>query len=229
MGVTAEQLAEVYPELYHMAESETWESIRARGLLSTAALLALFEVPEARRFEIESRRRPSSVEITHPTHGRAVIRDQNPLIESQLVRALRGCTAEEWYRLLNSRVFFWLSKERLHTLLCAKTYAAANHTVLTVDTLSLVRTHQNLITLAAMNTGNTRPFPHPRSPDTFKRMQDYPFQERARYGPNGRVVELAVEGGVPDIEKFTLGVDVMTCAGGEGRVLENIFRRERCG
>jgi hypothetical protein len=225
MGVTPEQLAEVYPELYHMAEADTWDSIRERGLLSTSALLALFEVPEARRVEVESRRRPDSVELTHPKHGRAVVRDQNPLIESQLVRTLHGCTAEEWYRLLNSRVFFWLTKERLCTLLCANTYAGANHTVLTVDTLSLVRTHQKQITLAAMNTGNTRPFPHPRGPDTFKRMQDYPFQERAKAGPNGRVVELAVEGGVPDIEQFTLGVDVMTCASGQGRTLKSIFKR----
>jgi Family of unknown function (DUF7002) len=225
MGVTPEELARVYPLLYHMAEADSWPSIREKGLLSTSALLVVFEVSEDRRIELEARRRPESVEITHERHGRAVIRDQKPLIESKLTRCLEGCSPEEWYRLLNGRVFFWLTKKRLNTLLCANSYAGAKHTVLTVDTLSLVNANQNRITLAGMNTGNTRPFAHPRGPDTFKRMHDYPFQERAKYGLNGRVVELAVEGGVPDIARHILSVDEMNCTEGESRVLGNILRR----
>jgi hypothetical protein len=49
-----ERLASRYPVLFHMAEDGSWESIRERGLLSTSALLDLFEVEAEERFAIES-------------------------------------------------------------------------------------------------------------------------------------------------------------------------------
>jgi hypothetical protein len=225
MGVTPEGLADVYPRLYHMAEGGTWGSILKHGLLSTSSLLTLFEVDDGTRNEIEARRRPESVPITHARHGRAVVRDQKPLIQSKLLRSLRGCTPEEWYRLLNSRVFFWLTEDRLKTLLCAREYAGKEHTVLTVDTLALVNAYQERVTLAPMNTGNTQPFAHPRGPDTLMRMQDYPFEEREKCGCDGRVVELAVEGGVPDVAKYTLKVATMKCTGKNVEAITLLFKR----
>ncbi len=225
MGVTSKELADLYPRLYHMAEAGTWDSIRKHGLLSTSSLLTLFEVDDRTRNEIEAQRRPESVPITHARHGRAVVRDQKPLIHSKLLQSLRGCTPEEWYRLLNSRVFFWLTEDRLKTLICAREYAGKEHTILTVDTLALVNAYQQQITLAPMNTGNTQPFAHPRGPDTFMRMRDYPFEERAKSGYNGRVVELAVEGGVPDVAKYTLKATIMKCTGKRVKVITSLFER----
>lgn len=225
MGVTPREIADVYPRLYHMAEAGTWDSIRNHGLLSTSRLLTLFEVDDIERHKIEATRRPKSIPITHARHGSAVVRDQKPLIESKLRGSLRACTPEEWYRLLNSRVFFWLTEARLKTLVCAREYAGAEHTVLTVDTYGLAVAYEQQITLAPMNTGNTQPFAHPRGPDTFMRMRDYPFEARAKYGNNGRIVELAVDGGVPDVPKYTLKVATMKCAGNEIRVVETLFKR----
>jgi hypothetical protein len=213
MGVTPERLAEVYPRLYHMAEANTWESIQTLGLLSTSALLTRFGVTGDKRDEIEAKRRPESIPITDPKLGRAVIRDQKPLIESKLVKTLRGCTPEEWYRLLNRRVFFWLTIERLNKLLCAEAYRAEEHTVLTVDTRSLVNAYEALVALTPMNTGNTQPFAHPRGPDKFMKLQDYPFDERAKYGRQNQVVEVAIEGGVPDMKKYVISVETLKCRG----------------
>ena len=67
------------PILYHMAESGSWKSIQEFGLLSTSALLDLFEIEGARREEIESNRRPNNVIIEHRSHGAAVVRDQKPM------------------------------------------------------------------------------------------------------------------------------------------------------
>ena len=58
-----ERLASRYPVLFHMAEDGSWESIRARGLLSTSALLDLFEVEGELRLAIESARRPEMVKL----------------------------------------------------------------------------------------------------------------------------------------------------------------------
>ena len=191
-----------------MAEADSWESIARHGLLSTSALLDLFGINGEERQQIELRRRARSHQIEHAMHGRAVVRDQKPIIESKLQASLQDCTLEEWYRLLNGRVFFWLTKERLNTLLSAKEYREKPHTVLTLDTRSLARDYARSITLSPMNSGNTLPIAHPRGTATFSRMQDYPFQQRLKRGPYYTVVELAVADGIPDIVNYTIRVDL---------------------
>jgi hypothetical protein len=225
MGVSPQELAERYPRLYHMAEAGSWDSIVKHGLLSTSALLDKFGVSGEARQKIESRRREKSFEITHPEHGCAVIRDQKPIIESKLKASLKDFTLEEWYRLLNSRVFFWLTEDRLNGLLSAREYRGKPHVVLTMDTRTLAEEYAQSITLSPMNSGNTLPFAHPRGKTTFSRMQDYPFQERLKRGPHYTVVELAVEGGVSDVVKYAMCVDLMTSAEDGIITLKRIFTR----
>lgn len=224
MGVTPKELAKVYPCLYHMADAQSWENIRKHGLLSTTALLDLFEVRGEDRARIEERHRPECVEITHATHRRAVVRDQKPLIESKLRKSLRDCTVEEWYRLLNKHVFFWLTKDRLKTMLCARAYRNSSHIVLTIDALPLVTRYAERIVLSPMNSGNTQPIAHPRGLETFQEMRNYPFQERAKYGDYYQVVELAIKGRA-DVNGSVRSVDLMQCDGKGMRTLNNIFRR----
>ena len=69
-GISPEGFIARYPRLWHMAEAGSWDGIRERGLLSTTALLDLFEINGARRLELKSARRPASVAITHPTTAR---------------------------------------------------------------------------------------------------------------------------------------------------------------
>lgn len=223
MGITPEDLAKMYPRLYHVTERGSWEGILKQGLLSTSSLLDLFRVDPALRTDIELRKRDRAHEIQDLVFGRAVIRDQKAIVESKLQSSLRDCTPEEWDRLLNGRVFFWLTTDRLSTLLSAREYRGKPHTVLTLDTYSLATSYADHITLSPMNSGNTLPIAHPRGKSTFSRMKDYPFQERIRLGPYYTVVELAVEGGVRDVLKYTIRVDSMVSNDGQITVLENIY------
>jgi hypothetical protein len=184
-----------------MAEAGSWDSIRQHGLLSTSALLDLFEVNGDRRSSIESVRRPRSVTIEHQDHGTAVIRDQIPLNPTILQRCLVGMSPGEWCETLNRRVFFWTQELRLTGLLKARAYRARPHDVLTVDTASLVAAHESAITLAHLNTGTTLFRAPERGPETFQRIADYPIEVR------GKVVELAVDGEVSDIAAHTLRVE----------------------
>ena len=198
----AQQLWEKYPQMFHMAEAGSWPSIRRHGLLSTSALLDLFEVPRKERIAIETRRRPKSVPLKHPVYGRAVIRDQKPLSEKRLAACLHGgITVSQWLLLLNRRVFFWLEETRLDTLRGAQAYRAQRQVVLTVDTRGLVEAHAARILLTHMNTGATRPFAHDRGRDTFCTIGKYAFKERRR------VVELTVARQVRDIKKYVLKVE----------------------
>jgi hypothetical protein len=204
-GVTIDELSGRFPLLYHMAQLGSWPSVVEHGLLSTTALLDLFEVRGDERFRIESCHRPESIPINHPVHGRAVIRDQKPMSDRSVRRALvGGLKPADWYRLLNSRVFFWLSEERLNTLMNARAYRCQRHNVFVVDTRSLVERHEHRIMLCAMNSGCTIPFPHKRGRETFQTIADYPYAGRKRN--RDPIVELAVDDGVPDIRDFVTEV-----------------------
>jgi len=137
-------------------------------------------------------------------HGRVVIRDQKPLSETKLAKCLRdGLTVQEWLRLLNGKVFFWVDERRLEGLRQARAYRSKRQLVLTVDTSALLERHAERITLSNMNTGTTSPFAHPRGVSTFSSLD----------GSRRRVVELAVERGVPDIAPLILRAEEI--GGGE--------------
>jgi hypothetical protein len=207
MGVTPETIVTHYPRLYHMAEAGSWPGIMRHGLLSTSALLDLFEVRGPEREAIESAHRPVSLAIAHPVHGTAVIRDQKPMSDRALRRALAGgLSPSEWYRILNAMVFFWLTEERLKRLLEAVEYRNRRQTVLTIDTARLLERHGHRVRLSPMNSGNTRPYPHPRGRDTFLPLSQYPFESRKARGREP-VVELTVEYAVPDIRDLVLRVE----------------------
>jgi hypothetical protein len=206
-----EELLEDCPVLYHMAERGSWPSIQQHGLLSTSALLDLYEIAGQTRIQIEATRRGASVQIDHVQHGSAVVRDQLPMDDKGLVRCLQdGLTPSDWYRLLNARVFFWLTAERLGRLLRADAYADSAHDVLELHTRSLVEAYRDSITLSPINSGCTKPFPHERGLATFKSIGDYPYADWRKKRKKGeRVVELSVMGGVPDITGFVKRVLVM--------------------
>jgi hypothetical protein len=162
----------------------------------------------AEREAIEKRHRPASVDIKVGNSVVARVRDQIPMSDKGLLRALpENLTPADWYSLLNSKVFFWLTEDRLTRLLNAKTYRNQHHDVLEVDARSLVEAHQHGIWLCPINSGCTKPFPHPRDGSTFQRIANYPYAAWKKKRQAGeRVVELAVDYAVPDITTHTTRV-----------------------
>ena len=210
MQGNAALLAELYPRLFHMAHAGAWPGIQHHGLLSTSALLDLFEIEGDRREELEGKRRVRGVaeEILHPVHGRALLRDQKPLNEKKLIGALKdGLSARDWYRLLNQKVFFWGPESRLGVLRGAHEYKADRQTILVVDTAKLIARHDDRVSLCHMNSGATQPMAFPRGKDTFLPLEDYPLAERRRKsGVKGAVAEVTVFRSVPDIADLVIEV-----------------------
>jgi uncharacterized protein DUF7002 len=204
-----ELLIASHPILYHMAEYGSWPSIRTHGLLSTTALLDLYGYVGPERIAIEQERRPNNVTIKHAAYGTAVVRDQKPISDKALNRCLQDhLKPGDWYKLLNARVFFWLTEERLTRLLNARPYAPLKHDVLLVDTRALIQEYRGSITLAPINTGSAVYKPQPRGLGTLSSIENYAYSHWfSKRGGKEPVVELAVTGGIPNILDLTLRVE----------------------
>jgi hypothetical protein len=205
--VNAQELAELVtdcPILYHMAERGSWQSIREHGLLSTSALLDFYEIDPETRKEIEEQRRSASVTLKSRALAPAVIRDQLPMTDAGLTRCLPNhLSPAAWYKRLNEKVFFWLTRDRLIRLLNAGSYRTMAHDVLEISTQGLLDSYFSRIWFCPMNSGCTKPIPHPRGDDTFLRIPDYPYAQWRRKRKRGeRVVEFVIDYSVPDISKY---------------------------
>jgi hypothetical protein len=141
--------------------------------------------------------------ITHPVYGAAVIRDQKPMSESKLRQCLDDLTPEEWFVLLNGKVFFWVSRDRLQRLLDAKAYRDRKHTVIQLQTRSLVERYLPDVHLCPINSGSTLFIPPRRGLQTFLPISEYALDPRKREP----LVELAVDRGVPDVMEHVLTVE----------------------
>lgn len=190
-----------------MAESGSWNNIQKYGLLSTSALLDMYDVKGKQRFEIESCRRSESIILKNKKFGTCIIRDQKPLSENKLKDLLDDMTPQQFIKSLNNRTFFWVRKERLVTLLNASAYRKKSHDVLTVDTKKIIKEYENKITLCRINSGAIPYKRGRRGKHTFKRIKDYPFEEYKKTRGNDAIVELAVDYKIPDIKKYVIQVE----------------------
>uniref|UniRef100_UPI00255AB9AC DUF7002 family protein n=1 Tax=Pseudodesulfovibrio pelocollis TaxID=3051432 RepID=UPI00255AB9AC len=200
-------------------------SIQRHGLLSSEALLDLFEITNHQRELLLANHRPECVEIQHPVHGLATLRDQKPMRESQLARCLSdGMTPPDWYRILNRRTFFWTTEERLRGLLQARAYRGRQHCVLTIDSAQLLQEYVDAVTLSPYNSGCTLYNAPMRGRETFLPMNEFNYEawrERGRQ-PRKVIVELAVDYAVQNIVRFTDSAKLMH----RGEVLETFFERQ---
>jgi hypothetical protein len=201
----------LYPRLFHMAEANTWPSIKQHGLLSTVAVLDKLGIKGVARRRYETEHRSEKITVGQGAEA-VVLRDQKPMPPERIVNALpKGVTPQQWYQFLNGKVFMWAEEKRLLKLLGARAYRNLEHDVLTIDTDPLVASYKEQISLCRMNSGNTFPYWHERGFKDFHRIESYPTKKSgAPYKP---VVEVVVDYAVPDLAKYV--VQVRRMKGGE--------------
>lgn len=223
--MTPEELIKKHPRLWHMAQDGSWPSIAEHGLLSTSALLDLYEITGEQREALERRHRPQSVPIARPGLPGAVVRDQKPMREAALLDCLdEGLTPTDWYLALNQRVFFWPSRKRLRGLLSARAYRDDVQTVLTLDTRSIVEAYGDVIQLSPINSGATIMSVARRGSQTFAPIAEFPLEPiRRRSGYRQPVAEVVVPDRVAPIEEHVLAVHRVKAED----VLEELWRSPR--
>lgn len=211
-----DELVEGFPCLFHVTEAGAWSSIQRHGLLSTSALLDLFEVREPLRSHIEARPRPDDVVVEQRRAGRVVIRDNRPLRPDVLHRCLEGSVAD-WCRLLNARVFLWATERRLRNHLRARGHRGQAREVITIDTGRLLARHADAVTLCAFNSGSALyPNAPRRGADSFAAIESDPFDDvRACRGAREAVAEVCVDHGIADVPAVALSVTAIDADGRE--------------
>lgn len=192
-----------------MAEDGCWPSIRDRGLLSTKAIVDLYQPAEEIMAEILTTVRRRKITLTRDGMPDVTIRDQMPA-KFLSVCLEEGVTAQEYLDALNGRVFFWVSAERLTRLLRARLYRPLRHTVLQVDTAALLKAYPGRVQLAPYNTGSMHvPNAPKRGPSVFTDLADYPYDQwvRRRGQSDDAIVELTIDYAIPDVCTYVTRVE----------------------
>ena len=212
--MTPEDLAERHPRLFHLTGPEAVPGILRHGLLPTSDLLSLFEIAAEDRSRIECARRPASVQLTHPVHGRATITDNLPLSMTALSSCLDDqMSPVDWLRTLNRRVFFWADQAGLSRLLGARLNRGRERAVLVLDTLTLARRYAEHIELSPINSGATLRRAARRGRATFTPMPLHGYEAWRRLrGGRDRILEVTSVVGITDVADHL--VDVRRVTGG---------------
>ena len=85
-------------------------------------------------------------------------------------------------------------------LLGARAYRNERHALLVARTQKLLDRHADRTVLSPLNTGATKPMPHPRGKNCFVPLASYPFAYwRRKRTVRDAVVELAIPGAVPNV------------------------------
>lgn len=221
----SEELVGRYPSIFHMAEEANWPSIQQRGLLSTTALLDLYGYHGPARDAIEGHHRPDFITITAEGLPPSVIRDQKVLHPRDLGPILEdGLTTEQWYRIINKKVFFWAERYRLDWLLGAQAYRGYPHVVIVADTRELVRHCGDRTTLTDINSGSAL---KQKSGAPAPRRGLRTFQTIPAFNPGRSVVEVAVEDKVDDLLSVAKSVELWQRNGpsGEATLVRTLWTR----
>jgi hypothetical protein len=172
--IDLDQLCEKRPFLYHLTNRENVPSIvRERVMWSASALLQAAEDHAPRRYIRE--KRPNHVTI-RVRRQNVHIRDQRPISEKLLANCLLGgLVLGDYYELLNDRVFFWPTLQRLRRHY--DRYEPEGPTILRFRTEDLLAL--NHVELSRLNSGATRANSYlggvapPRGRETFRSPDNY--------------------------------------------------------
>ncbi|SNT27385.1 hypothetical protein SAMN05421770_106243 [Granulicella rosea] len=178
---------QLFPKLYHLTFASNLPGIRQHGLLSTTALAKLhgFDEDELRATVTERRR------CIQQLHG-VTLRDQIPMNEKKMKTCLVGVSIPEWIALLNTKIFFFLSKEK--ALEFAGKYADYENVLLETDTAGLLTTHAEDATLCRIHPGAFLSNARPRGRNSFIPIAEYLYK-KSRDTP----AELTLDTAVPNI------------------------------
>ena len=111
--------------------------------------------------------------------------------EKKMKTCLVGVSIPEWISLINSRIFFFASKEKADVLLGR--YASYENLLLEVDTSALLSEYAQHVSICRINAGAFVRKPVPRGRDTFIPLSNYIYKKKRN------VAEVTLDTPIPNI------------------------------
>lgn len=144
------------PYLYHLTDKDNLPLIlNSRTLLSTVDIAQMALSKEDAKNFLQSKRENHCTLSVNGTDYK--IRDQNPILMKVLERSLSdGLTTGEFIELLNKRVFWWPTIDRLNRHF--NRYVNEHPVILRVSTSEMLALNKN-VELCHLNSGATRCHP----------------------------------------------------------------------
>jgi hypothetical protein len=182
---------------FHVVEKANWPSVQRDGLLSASHLLQRAGEPPS------AQRRHRQVDLTLPSG--TIIRDQKPMPPHRLqVGLCEGLKPDDWFEILNSKVFFWLDPKRVDRHRGA--YSSRPQLILIFDAAAMLERYAGTAFVSPINSGNARRMPTLRNRTTFVPYARWISDAWAHEvipsrvtRPDGHTpVELAIEDAIPD-------------------------------
>jgi hypothetical protein len=168
--VDVEQLAKRFPNVWHVTFAGGWHGIQSHGLLRTidVAPLGCEELrPEVTRVEA-----PDGLHITLRNQLRSRI-DPTP--------SLDGVTPSEWWRLVNSRVYFFCRQSHADELVESCLRQNLVQEVIKLRTRSALEFVADNVEVTTVNVGVFPRTKGPsRGPNNFVPLGEYPVADAAK-------------------------------------------------
>lgn len=194
--MTPKLFAEMHPRLYRLAMADAHVGIARHGLLTAqdAADRAGEPLPETPR--------PTALKMTLPDGTPIWITDNRPLSFTKLAPVLDDTlTPQDWFAMLNTRVFFWPDRKTGAGNLKARLSRGYDSEWQVYDTEKLLSPVWDRAEIAPINTGATIHQPARRGLATFAALDGLDFQawrrSRGKRSPDV-VKEVTVRGSIPD-------------------------------
>jgi hypothetical protein len=196
-------LAAVAPQLFHLTAGDAWESIQEHGLRSATWLVRAQSLDEERATALLTAPREAIEVIGDPADplGHATLRDQKPLTLSKLERLVEGITPENYIRLINDRVYFYMKPADVERVRGVRDAEGQPQLLLTLDSRRLLADYQGSVRVAKINTGATIGMQGRRGPRTWLAIDKFP-------GRATEVKEFTVLDGISDVTPYLVSAEL---------------------
>lgn len=196
-------LAAVAPQLFHLTAGDAWESIQEHGLRSATWLVRARSLDEERGTALLTAPREAIEVIGDPADplGHATLRDQKPLTLSKLERLVEGITPENYIRLINDRVYFYMKAADVERVRGVRDAEGQPQLLLTLDSRRLLADYQGSVRVAKINTGATIGMQGRRGPRTWLAIDKFP-------GRATEVKEFTVLDGISDVTPYLVSAEL---------------------
>ena len=196
-------LAAVAPQLFHLTAGDAWESIQEHGLRSATWLVRALALEEERAAALLTAPRESVEVIGDPADplGHATLRDQKPLTLSKLERLVEGITPENYIRLINDRVYFYMKAADVERVRGVRDAEGQPQLLLTLDSRRLLADYQGSVRVAKINTGATIGMQGRRGPRTWLAIDKFP-------GRATEVKEFTVLDGISEVMPYLVSAEL---------------------